>query len=111
MASLRKLVRWTALGGLLSLLALGALYGTIFAPYYLASWQYGRLLTQAPRSRAEVENILALCSHTRLGNAESYWYLRLPHTVEFERYSMWGHPIDVGYDQRDRVVRIVPAFQ
>jgi hypothetical protein len=76
-------------------------------------YQYGRLIEIGPENRAQVEGGLVLYTAREIDMTDSAW----GHGTELEageycrQYLILGRePIDVVYDEEDRVVHIFPSF-
>src|SRR5262245_50561660 len=86
--------------------------------YVLADTQYRRLVTQRPKSRAEVERVLLfdgafglITRHRRIAKAESDYGRHTQLSGDFTQYSILGAAIDVVYDRNGRVVTILPSYE
>lgn len=86
----------------------------IGVPYLAASFEYERLVRADPETRAEIEDLLFLYRSRTIDIKSSEWGsgIELAPGQYCQQYLILGkEPIDVIYDEKDRVVHMLSSFE
>ena len=88
--------------------------GLYTSGYFLAHYEYEKLIKAEPKTRTEVEDILFLYKSKNIGAEKSMWGKE--YSMKEQEYCrqyviLLMNPIDVIYDQNDNVIRVFASYE
>jgi len=93
----------------LAMVPVAALGPYFYALYLESKWEPAR-----PKTKAELESYLHCYAETVINPKTSLWgwdYVLKPHERMVQYAILWSQPLDVVYDDKDRVVRIYTSYE
>jgi len=84
------------------------------AGYFLADYQYEKLIESGAKTKIQVEDILFLYKSKNIGIEKAMWGKE--YSLKKEEYCcqyviLLMNPIDVIYDQNDNVIRVFASYE
>ena len=83
-------------------------------PYFFATYKYNQLIIVPQLTKKKVEKILFLSSHKKISIKKSLWgkNTKLAKNESCWQYMvLWKEPIDIIYDEDNKVIHIFESFE
>lgn len=86
----------------------------LYIPYIVANYQYEKLIEKNNLTKEDVENSLFLYSANKINISDSLWgknYQLSSGDSCWQYMILWSEPIDIVYDNNNKVKKIFASFE